>query len=105
MKEILTAIVLSLTIIFSCSSPDNIITNTDINLIIPGHSAEGLKLGEKIDAEKYKIYNSGESSIADILNADYFSDIKFDSVIPIGNASIILPSVSIRSSLAIFCPC
>ena len=100
MKKAAIAFLIFLAGILSCASSDNTFKNPDIDLIVPGHSAEGFKLGEKIKEKNFKIYGSSETSIAGILNLDYFSYIKFDSLIRNGNASIVFLNKGVTVAIA-----
>ena len=89
-----------LALIFSCASTDKANIKRDINLIVPGKSAEGFDLGQKIDKEDYKVFESSETNVADILEADNFADIKFDSLIRNGNSSILFLEKGIITAIA-----
>jgi len=97
-KEIITIIVI--VSIFACTSADKAAVKTDINLIVPGIRAEGFDLGQEIRKEDYKVYESRETNIADILGTDNFADIKFDSLIRNGNASILFLEKGVITAIA-----
>jgi hypothetical protein len=93
-------IIISLVSIFSCAAADKAEVRNDINLIVPGKSAEGFNLGQEIHKKDYKVYESRETNIADILEADNFADIKFDSLSRSGNSSILFLEKGIITAIA-----
>lgn len=95
-----TIIITCLVSVFSCTSADKSIIKRDINLIVPGKSAEGFALGQEIRKENFKVYESGKTNIADILDTDNFADIKFDSLIHNGDASILFLEKGIITAIA-----
>ena len=95
-----TIIITCLVSVFSCTSADKSNIKRDINLIVPGKSAEGFDLGQKIKKEDYIIYESSETNISDILETDNVADIKFDSLVRNGNASILFLEKGIIAAIA-----
>jgi hypothetical protein len=85
----------------SCiTTQDNAIT--DRNLIIPGASAEGYKLGDEIDVKTSGIMEAGEGDIAGIINVDYFDSIKFDSLIYENDTSALFLDKGVVKAIAGF---
>lgn len=100
MKLKVIIIITGIVSIFSCTSADKTDVKKDINLIVPGISAEGFNLGQEIRKENYKVYESGETNIADILKSDTFADLKFDSLVRNGDASILFLKKGIIAAIA-----
>ena len=100
MKLKVFIIITSLVCVLSCASADKAEIRNDINLIVPGKSAEGFDLGQEINKEDYKVFESSEANIGDILEADNFTEIKFDSLIRNGNSSILFLEKGIITAIA-----
>jgi len=86
--------------LFSCTSSDKINPNIDLNLIVPGRTAEGFNIGEQIKEDSFTVYESRENNIAEILTLDYFSDLKFDSLIYKENESVLFLNKGIITAIA-----
>ena len=93
-------IIISISFLSSCTSSDKININIDLNLIVPGRTAEGFNIGEQIEKGSFIVYESRENNIAEILTLDYFSDLKFDSLIYKENESVIFLNKGIVTAIA-----
>jgi len=78
---------LSYILFTSCTTINKNSPVIDKNLINPGQSAEGFSIGESFEDNSNKINKNG--SIADILNVDCFSELKFDSFVYNKDSSIL----------------
>jgi len=77
-KYIITVLVSGF--ILCCSSNRKSGQSEDINLIIPGTSAEGYTIGDHLENKDIITYENDKNNIGGILGLNCFSDISFDSV-------------------------
>jgi len=73
----------------SCSSIDKKYGGSDKNLIIPGISAEGYRLGDIIENSVSSSRFDQEKNVGEILGIEYFNKLKFDSILYSGNTSVL----------------
>jgi hypothetical protein len=76
----LIATILSL-ILVACASSGEIDYHHDINLIVPGRSAEGYSVGLQIEINNEKNIISASGIINDIAKVEAFHNLSFDSII------------------------
>jgi len=97
-KAIITNIILLAAV--SCTSADKMNSSIDKNIIVPGETAEGFNLGEHIEKDSFKVYESRRNNIADILELDNFSDLKFDSMVIARNVSVLFINKGVITAIA-----
>ncbi len=95
-----TILILSLSFYLSCSSSTKNISSIDVNLIVPGKTAEGYNIGDRIEDNELIQYDNEKKSIGDILEIEAFKYLTFDSIIYKDDSSVIFIKDGVINAIA-----
>ena len=84
----------------SCVSINKENSTLDINLIIPGKTAEGYTLGDRVDNKSETVYLKDSEDVGDLMNLDCFSELRFDSFIYKNSTSVLFLNKGIIIAIA-----
>lgn len=93
-------LILGYTFIISCSSSVKSKSTIDINLIVPGKTAEGYNIGDRIENKEFITYENENKSIGDILDVGALSYLTFDSIIYNKDSSVIFLKDGLITAIA-----
>jgi len=103
LKKVLISYLIPLLLFPCCSGGGNIpADNKDLSLVVPGKSAEGYTIGEKITASGRNLSTDKESSppLHKILGIKKFPEISYDSIIYHKDKTVIFTRHNIVTAIA-----